>query len=56
VSLLKHKPGDENPNFLPPKGIVHTPKSATLDPSAQSIIFDYDGDRMRRAGQHRRQG
>jgi len=43
VALLKHKAGDESPNFLPPKGIVHTPRSASLDPSAQSIIFDYDG-------------
>jgi hypothetical protein len=43
VSLLKHKAGDENPDFTPPPGIVHVPSSATLDPAAQSIIFDYGG-------------
>ncbi|HEV2292431.1 MAG TPA: hypothetical protein VGR35_01165 [Tepidisphaeraceae bacterium] len=43
VSLLKHEPGDESPHFVPPKGIVHVPTSATLDPEAASLILDYDG-------------
>ncbi len=43
VSLLKHKPGDENPTFTPPKGIVHVPTSATLDPETASLVLDYDG-------------
>jgi hypothetical protein len=43
VSLLKHKAGDESPSFTPPKGIVHVPKSATLDPETASLILDYDG-------------
>jgi hypothetical protein len=30
IKLLKHKPGDENPNFLPPPGLKHTPSSAAL--------------------------
>ena len=43
VSLLKHKPGEENPTFTPPKGIVHVPTSATLDPETASLILDYAG-------------
>ena len=43
VSLLKHKAGEENPNFTPPKGIVHVPTSATLDPQTASLILDYAG-------------
>lgn len=43
VSLLKHKPGNESPNFVPPKGLVHVPASATLDPETTSLILDYDG-------------
>ncbi len=43
VSLLKHTPGDESPDFTPPKDIVHVPNSATLDPETASLILDYDG-------------
>jgi hypothetical protein len=30
VNLLRHRPGDENPNFIPPAGLLHVPKSAKL--------------------------
>jgi len=30
VNLLRHRPGDQNPNFIPPAGLVHVPKSAKL--------------------------
>ena len=42
-SLLFHKPGDENPNFLPPPGLVHVPTDATLDPAKNSLDLDYAG-------------
>jgi hypothetical protein len=43
VSLLKHKPGDEDPKFLPPKGIRHTPTAAVLRPDDCAVDLDYDG-------------
>ncbi|MGB7159641.1 MAG: hypothetical protein WBD40_16360 [Tepidisphaeraceae bacterium] len=43
VSLLKHKAGDEDPDFTPPKGIVHVPTKATLDPQTQTLKLDYAG-------------
>jgi hypothetical protein len=30
VRLLAHKPGDEDPSFLPPAGLVHIPTTAAL--------------------------
>ncbi len=42
-ALLFHKPGDENPDFLPPPGIMHVPTDAKLDPSKNSLDLDYDG-------------
>ncbi len=30
VNLLRHKAGDENPNFVAPAGLVHIPKAARL--------------------------
>ena len=30
VSLLSHKPGDTDPNFLPPEGLFHLPSRAAL--------------------------
>jgi hypothetical protein len=41
VALLKHKGGDENPNFIPPSGLKHTPASATLHPDQNSVDLDY---------------
>jgi hypothetical protein len=42
-ALLKHTPGDEEPNFIPPAGIVHTPKRAAIDPQSQTLKLDYGG-------------
>lgn len=41
VSLLKHKPGDEDPDFSPPIGIEHTPSNATLDADATTLHLVY---------------
>lgn len=41
VSLLKHKPGDENPDFIPPRGLVHTPSDAELDPRDTRLLAQY---------------
>lgn len=41
VSLLKHTPGEENPKFTPPPGILHVPSSATLDPDTTTLRLDY---------------
>ncbi|MEO6434724.1 MAG: hypothetical protein ABIP55_03045 [Tepidisphaeraceae bacterium] len=44
VSLLKHTPGDESPNFFPPAGkLLHTPSDATLDPENARLELDYNG-------------
>ena len=43
VSLLKHTPGDEDPNFIPPAGLRHVPTAATLDPEQARLELDYDG-------------
>jgi hypothetical protein len=42
VSLLKHKPGDENPNFLPPPGLWHTPTDAALDVEKTRLLLEYN--------------
>lgn len=34
LSRLRHRPGDENPNFKPRGELFHTPSSATLTPGA----------------------
>ena len=41
VTLLKHTPGDESPNFLPPPGILHTPTDASLDAAHGRIELTY---------------
>jgi hypothetical protein len=41
VSLLKHKAGDEDPKFIPPAGIIHTPGSASLDPEKSRVELNY---------------
>lgn len=43
VSLLKHTPGDEDPNFIPPAGLRHVPTAATLNPQQARLELDYDG-------------
>jgi hypothetical protein len=43
VNLLSHRPSDENPNFIPPDGLVHVPKSAKLDPPRAALELDYAG-------------
>jgi hypothetical protein len=45
VSLLQHKAGDEDPNFFPPPGLIHTPSSASLEPADSSLELDYGGTR-----------
>jgi hypothetical protein len=39
VKLLAHKEGDENPNFIPPTGLIHTPSEAKL--SGDSLELNY---------------
>lgn len=42
TSLLKHTPGDTNPNFLPPDGLVHLPSAAGLketDPVGIGLVY-----------------
>jgi hypothetical protein len=41
VSLLNHTPGDENPKFLPPPGLLHTPTEANLDPANRKVELTY---------------
>jgi hypothetical protein len=43
VSLLRHKPGDERPNFLPPAGLKHTPSHGVLDVDDTTLELDYAG-------------
>ena len=48
VDLLRHKPGDENPKFLPPPGLVHVPTSArVLRGGDLGVELDYGGRRGR---------
>jgi hypothetical protein len=42
VSLLKHTPGDESPNFLPPHGLWHTPNDAALDVDGTRLLLQYN--------------
>jgi hypothetical protein len=41
TSLLSHKPGDEDPDFSEPKGLVHVPSKAVLDPARMSLTLTY---------------
>jgi hypothetical protein len=45
--LLFHRPGDENPNFVPGVGLVHVPSSARLLEGAFGVELSY-GDRKGR--------
>ncbi len=42
VSLLKHKPGDADPHFIPPPGLVHVPNDAALDPQNTRLLLQYE--------------
>lgn len=44
-ALLKHKPGDESPHFLPPPGLLHVPTNAVLDASGQLLTLHYGATR-----------
>jgi hypothetical protein len=41
-SLLKHTPGDEKPNFLPPPGLFHTPVDAAIDETNTRLLLEYN--------------
>ncbi len=41
TSLLKHRPGDENPNFSPPAGLLHVPSKARLEGQGQELRLEY---------------
>jgi hypothetical protein len=43
VSLLKHKPGDESPNFSPRPGLKHTPSNGRLLHDENTVELDYGG-------------
>jgi hypothetical protein len=43
VTLLKHKPGDEDPNFIPPPGLRHTPSNGRLRIDDTAVDLDYGG-------------
>lgn len=48
VSLLRHTPGDTNPKFTPPKGLVHIPTASSLvRTESPGLLFDYDGERCK---------
>ena len=42
TSLLKHNKGDENPNFLPPEGLWHTPVDAAIDETNARLLLEYN--------------
>lgn len=46
ISLLKHKPGDRSPNFLPPNGLWHVPDEAEVDSSEVALRAKYDGAKV----------
>lgn len=46
VNLLAHKAGDEDPNFVPPAGLIHIPKAARLlDNKRFGVELDYGSAR-----------
>jgi hypothetical protein len=47
TSLLRHQPGDENPKFLPPPGLLHVPEKARLLDDAFSVDLTYGSHRGR---------
>lgn len=47
TSLLRHQPGDENPKFVPPPGLVHVPSNARLLDDAFGVELSYGEHRGR---------
>lgn len=47
VSLLAREPGDANPNFLPPAGLIHVPSRAALRPKVPALDLAYGDARCR---------
>jgi hypothetical protein len=43
IKLLRHKPGDESPRFVPRPGLKHTPSSAALHVEENTLDLDYAG-------------
>jgi hypothetical protein len=41
TSLLKHRPGDEQPSFAQPAGLLHVPTQAALEQKDQSLKLQY---------------
>jgi hypothetical protein len=41
AKLLFHKPGDEDPNFIPPPGILHVPTGAKLIAAENALALQY---------------
>jgi hypothetical protein len=39
--LLKHRAGDENPDFSEPAGLLHVPSRATLAPGGDALALEY---------------
>lgn len=42
ASTFQHKPGDENPQFVPPRQVVHVPRAAEISSDGLSLALDYD--------------
>ncbi len=41
TSLLKYRPGDENPKFAQPAGLIHIPTKAVIATNGQALTLDY---------------
>ena len=46
-TLLSHKPGDQNPKFLEPTGLLHVPSGAVLEQNGTALTLDYATARCR---------
>ena len=44
---LKHRPGDENPDFSQPAGLLHLPSKAVLESNGQQLMLEYGGTACR---------
>lgn len=48
TALLSRKPGETNPKFTPPKGLVHIPYASSLvRTESPGLLLDYDGERCK---------
>jgi hypothetical protein len=41
TSLLRHRPGDEDPDFSQPAGLLHVPSKAGLETNGQALVLEY---------------